>query len=97
MAINIPALLDKAIFVHSLSSDYKLALVMGISQSSLISYRHGKTLPDARIISKLCDLTGDDPALIAAEIEEMRINGRSLPDSPGRARIAACRCARGRF
>lgn len=72
MQVNVALLLDKAISIHRLSSDYKLALVMGISHNSLSSYRHGKTLPDARVISLICDLTGDDAALIAAQIEEQR-------------------------
>lgn len=72
MAANVAALLDKAKVIHSLSSDYKLALVMGVSHRSLASYRHGMTLPDARVISKLCALTGDDAAVMAAEIEAQR-------------------------
>lgn len=72
MAANIASLLDKAKVIHSLPSDYKLALVMGISHSALVSYRQGKTLPDARVISLICGLTGDDPTLLAVEIEEQR-------------------------
>jgi len=72
MAANVAALLDKAKVIHSLPSDYKLALVMGVSHVSLVSYRSGKTLPDARVISKICALTGDDPALLAAEMEAER-------------------------
>lgn len=72
MVIHIASLLDKAIVAHRLSSDYKLALVLGVSHSSLTNYRTGKTLPDTRIISLLCDLTGDDPALLAAQIEAER-------------------------
>jgi len=66
MAANVAALLDKAMVIHSLSSDYKLALVMGVSHRSLASYRHCMTLPDARVISKLCALTGDDAAGLTA-------------------------------
>lgn len=72
MAVNIAELLDKAILMHRLSSDYKLALVMGIDSKSMSNYRHGKTLPDTRVIALLCDLTGDDPAMLAAEIEVER-------------------------
>lgn len=72
MVIHMGALLDKAKVMHRLSSDYKLALVMGVSHNSLGSYRAGKTLPDARVIALLCDLTGDDPALLLAQIEEQR-------------------------
>lgn len=69
---SIAKLLDKAKAKHNLPSDYKLALFMGISHVSLISYRAGKTLPDSRVVSKLCELTGDDPALLAVEIEAAR-------------------------
>lgn len=72
MAANVAALLDKAKVMHRLPSDYKLAVVMGVRLTTLTNYRTGKTLPDARIIGLLCDLTGDDPALLAAEIEEQR-------------------------
>lgn len=72
MSANIAALIDKAKVMHRLSSDYKLALVMGISHVTLLSYRQGKTLPDTRVIAKICELTGDDPALMAVQIEEQR-------------------------
>lgn len=72
MAANIAALLDKAKVIHKLSSDYKLALVMNVRQTTLTNYRQGKTLPDARVIGLICELTGDDPALVAVEVEEMR-------------------------
>lgn len=72
MAANIALLLDKAKVIHRLSSDYKLALVLGVDQKSLRNYRAGITLPDARVISLLCGLTGDDPTLLAVEIEEQR-------------------------
>jgi transcriptional regulator with XRE-family HTH domain len=72
LANSIDALLDKAKLIHSLPSDYKLALVLGVSFSSIGNYRHGKTLPDARVISLLCDLTGDDPALVLVQVEAER-------------------------
>jgi hypothetical protein len=72
MALNIGSLLDNAKVIHKLPSDYKLALVMGIGHASLKNYRDQKTLPDARVISKICELTGDDPYLLAAQIEAER-------------------------
>ena len=69
MALNIASLLDKAKVIHKLPSDYKLALVMGVQPTSLGNYRTGKTLPDSRVITKICELTGDDPMILAAEIE----------------------------
>jgi transcriptional regulator with XRE-family HTH domain len=73
-------LLDKAIRKHRLSSDYKLALVMGVSASSLGSYRAGRTLPDTRVIAKICYLTDDDSALIAVEIEAERAKSPEARD-----------------
>lgn len=72
MAANVAALLDKAKVVHRLPSDYKLALVMGVKLTTLTNYRTGKTLPDARVIQSICDLTGDDPGLLLAEVEAER-------------------------
>lgn len=72
MPYSVTFYLDKAKVMHRLPSDYKLALVMGISHSVLVNYRAGKTLPDARVISLICDLTGDDPALMAAQVEAER-------------------------
>lgn len=69
---NIAKLLDKAKVIHKLPSDYKLALVMGVKQTTLKNYRDGVTLPDARVITLICGLTGDDPALLAARIEVER-------------------------
>lgn len=71
-ATTVSSLLDKAKDIHRLPSDYKLALVMGIDQKSLRNYRDGKTLPDARVIGKICDLTGDDAALLLAQVEAER-------------------------
>lgn len=69
MTLNVASLLDKAKVIHSLPSDYKLALVMGVQPTSLGNYRTGKTLPDSRVITKICELTGDDPMILAAQIE----------------------------
>lgn len=72
MKSTIPDLLDKAMVIHKLPSYYKLALVMGVDHKSLRNYRDGKTLPDARVLVKLCELTGDDAGVLLAEIEEQR-------------------------
>jgi transcriptional regulator with XRE-family HTH domain len=69
---TIVTVLDNAKLIHNLRSDYKLALIMGVQQGSIRNYREGKTLPDARVIQKLCELTGDDPVILAAEIEVQR-------------------------
>jgi transcriptional regulator with XRE-family HTH domain len=75
---NISNLLDKAKVMHKLSSDYKLALVMGVHQTSLTNYRSGKSLPDELVITKICDLTGDDPDILAAQINAQRAKDASV-------------------
>lgn len=72
MVIHMGSLLDKAKVIHRLPSDYKLALVLGVDQKSLRNYRQGITMPDARVIAMICELTGDDAALLLAQIEEQR-------------------------
>ena len=69
---EIATTLDRARIAQGLRSDYKLALVAGISHASLTSYRKGKTLPDVRVISKLAQLTGEDPSLMTAHVEFAR-------------------------
>jgi transcriptional regulator with XRE-family HTH domain len=70
--VQIAATLDRARALNGLRSDYKLALVMGVNQTSLANYRNNKTLPDVRVLSKLCELTGDDPHLLTAQVEFQR-------------------------
>ena len=69
---NIDAMLDRAKDLNGFPSDYKLALVTGISHGSINSYRKGNTLPDERVLSKLCELSGDDPYLMTAQIQYER-------------------------
>lgn len=72
MPNQISNLLDKAKVIHNLPSDYKLASIMGVRLTTLTNYRQGKTLLDARVIRLICELTGDDPALMAVQIEAQR-------------------------
>lgn len=64
--------LDVAKQWNNIQSDYALAKKMGITQSALINYRRGKTLPDERAISELCKLTGEDPHWLAAHVQAER-------------------------
>ncbi len=67
--LQIGEMLDRARVLNGLPSDYKLALVMGVDWKSLNNYRQNKTLPNVRVISKIAQLTGDDPYLMTAQVE----------------------------
>lgn len=79
--------LDRAKARASIVSDYQLAKVIGKNHSVITNYRTGISLPNEQIIEQLCALTGDDPDLIAAQVQAARSR-----DEPARAmwtRIAA--------
>lgn len=76
---SIAEFLDRAKARASIESDYRLAKVIGITHSGISSYRMGKTLPNESVIEQLCALSGDDPDLIAAQIQAARAK-----DAPAR-------------
>jgi transcriptional regulator with XRE-family HTH domain len=65
--------LDRAKVNGKIKSDYQLAQVIGITQSAISQYRMGGTLPDERVITKLCTLSGDDAGVILAQIQVERV------------------------
>lgn len=65
-------LLDRAKVKANIDSDYRLSKVIRKTQSAISGYRHGKSLPDESVIEQLCALSGDDPDLIAAQIQAAR-------------------------
>jgi transcriptional regulator with XRE-family HTH domain len=69
---DIAAWLDRAKARNELASDYKLAIVLGVSPSSITNYRAGKTMPDERVTLRLCELSGDDAEHVIACIQSMR-------------------------
>lgn len=78
---SVAKFLDRAKARGHLDSDYQLAKAIEITQSAISQYRKGKTRPDAVVITKLCTLSGDDPAIVVAEIEADRsttVEGRIL-------------------
>ncbi len=69
---SIANLLDSARAKANIESDYRLAKVIGISHQALTSYRTGKSLPSELVIEQICALSGDDPDVIAAQIQAAR-------------------------
>lgn len=65
-------LLDAVKVRHGLRSDYKLALFVGITQTAVANYRHGRSRPDDRILVKLGQLAGRDVSALAASLSADR-------------------------
>lgn len=73
--------LDRAKRNAKIESDYQLGKLVGITQSGICNYRRGKTLPDEAAITKLCMASGDDPAIIAAQIQALRSEKAKNPEA----------------
>ena len=69
---TINQVLDRALMLQNVRSDYKLGLCLGIGAQSLSNYRLGKTLPDEKACIKLAWAMGEDPALLTCEIQAQR-------------------------
>ncbi len=70
--LKVSEFLDKSKACAGIETDYRLAKVIGISHSAVTSYRTDRTLPDERVIQKLCEFTGDDPDVISALFQSRR-------------------------
>lgn len=70
--ISIAKLLDSAKAKAGIESDYRLAKVIGITHSVISGYRLAKSMPNEKILAQLCALSGDDVAVVAAEIQALR-------------------------
>ena len=51
-------LLDRAIKLHNLPSDYALAPVLGVSRATVSTYRTGRSFPSESTACRLADLAG---------------------------------------
>lgn len=69
---SIANLLDSAKAKANIETDYRLGKVIGINHQVISGYRMGKSLPNESIIEQLCALSGDDPDVIAAQIQAAR-------------------------
>lgn len=65
-------LLERAKAKGNIESDYRLAIVIGITHGAMTHYRQGRTLPNEKVIAQLCALSGDDPGVVAAQIQAAR-------------------------
>lgn len=69
---SVADLLERAKAHGNIESDYRLAKVIGISHGTMTGYRSGKSMPDARVLEQLCALSGDDLAVLAAQMQAER-------------------------
>lgn len=64
--------LDAVKVRHGITSDYKLAMFLGISEAALANYRHGRSLPDPGAVVKIAGALDEEPAIMLLEIEVQR-------------------------
>ena len=69
---SIANLLERAKENSGIESDYRLSKVLGINQSALGNYKAGRSWPNDKILSQLCALSGDDVAMVAAQVQAER-------------------------
>ncbi|MES2688084.1 MAG: DUF3693 domain-containing protein, partial [Pseudomonadota bacterium] len=69
---TIHQVLDQALRVQKVKSDYKLSLITGVSESSLSTYRKGISLPDEVNCKKLAAAIGEAPELLTVEMQAQR-------------------------
>ena len=70
--VLIAHLLERAKARSNIESDYRLAKVLSINSSAIYNYRAGLSFPNDKILTQLCALSGDDVAVLAAEIQAER-------------------------
>lgn len=69
---SIANLLDSAKAKANIESDYRLGKVLGINHQVISGYRLGKSMPNDKILAQLCALSGDDVAVVAAQVQAER-------------------------
>ena len=74
---SVAAWLDEIKEKNGIESDYRLSKLIRKNQTLISNYRAGRSMPDASIVEALCNLSGDDPGLVLAEIEMLRAKDES--------------------
>lgn len=69
---TISEVLDRAKTVQKVKSDYKLGLCLGIGETSLANYRHGRSWPDEKTCQKLAFALNEDPIILMIEMQVLR-------------------------
>lgn len=69
---TVAEVLDRVKQVQKVKSDYKLGLCLGIGESSLANYRHGRSFPDEKTCQILAVAMGEDPIILMVEMHAQR-------------------------
>jgi Phage related protein len=69
---SVANLIERAKARSNIESDYRLCKIIAINQSAFGNYKAGRSLPTDKIIGQLCALSGDDVAVILAQVHEAR-------------------------
>lgn len=69
---SVDQLLDSIKSRHSIPSDYKLAAFLGVVPGAVKHWRHGRSLPDARVAARIATELEMDPDVLVAELEAHR-------------------------
>lgn len=69
---TVDELLDAVKARHKITSDYKLAQFLGMTDSAIRNYRHKRSLPDEVACVKIAQAIDLDGDVLAAEIQSMR-------------------------
>jgi len=57
---------------NGITSDYKLAMFLGIGDGNLRNYRHGRSLPDEKACERIAAALGEQPFVLLAEMQAQR-------------------------
>ena len=69
---SIADLLERARAKGGIESDYRLAKIISVNPSAIYNYRAWLSYPNDKILAKLCALSGDDVAVMAAHVQAAR-------------------------
>lgn len=67
-SFSIDDFLDHVKRASGIPTDYKLAQLLGFTQAAVSAWRRKIALPNVVSVLRLCELSGDDPQLITAQI-----------------------------
>jgi transcriptional regulator with XRE-family HTH domain len=70
-------LLEAAKARQGISSDYRLAQILGVGRTAIANYRAGRSSPDDAVCIKLAELTGHDAGIVAVWMQAERSRDQS--------------------
>lgn len=78
MALTAADLSESARSAAGIPSFYRLARVLGVNDSTVANWRHGRATPDDAMAVRLADMAGLDPAYVVASMHAQRCTDDAL-------------------